>query len=234
VYLKHPSPTSQTRIEALKQTVTFLSQNVDILLVSTPLLFIPKTWLPLATNPTRTRTPNHIGNLPNQGNNIPVQPHAPILPNLDSNQNLTLFFIRTQHHVYAIWKPSPPHALFSSLSIPYDILERLDLNLSQSLAPIHHRLYSHGLNQHLHMNNKESSYPSTSSHQLNLHQHTIVSHTNRNHLEVINMKQSRNSTKTTRNWLKTGVCRSDSWATRSNPPDTSGLTGAHCPVWPAT
>lgn len=36
--------------------------KVDILLASTTLLFIPKTWLHLSTNPNIIRTPNHIRN----------------------------------------------------------------------------------------------------------------------------------------------------------------------------
>ena len=50
-------------------------------------------------------------------------------------------------------------------------------------------------------------YPSTNSHQLDSHQHTIVSHMNRNHLEVTYRKHSRKSTKkkstpTQTNWNK--------------------------------
>lgn len=42
---------------------------------------------------------------------------------------------------------------------------------------------------------------SISLHQLDPHQYTTVSHTYRNHLEVINMKQYRKSNKTTQNLL---------------------------------
>jgi hypothetical protein len=66
-----------------------------------------------------------------------------------------------------------------------------------------------------HEQQKKTPYPSTSLYQLDLHQHTIVSHINRNLLEAINMKQSTSSMNTTRNWLQPGVYRSDRRATRS-------------------
>ena len=70
----------------------------------------------LATNPTRNRTHNNIGNLPNQGNNISIQLQTSIFLNLNSNPNLTTLFICTQHHMYPIWKPSHSRAFFSSLN----------------------------------------------------------------------------------------------------------------------
>ena len=81
------------------------------------------------------------------------------------------------------------------------------------------------------MNNEETLYLSTSSHQLNSHHHTIVSHTCRNHLEVINMKQSRNSTKPTPSW-SLSVRSSDylvwphqhHWSGRRHPPGVTGFT----------
>ena len=39
-------------------------------LATTLLLFIPKTFMPLTMNPTRTGTANHIGNPTNEGNNL--------------------------------------------------------------------------------------------------------------------------------------------------------------------
>lgn len=108
----------------------FFSQKIDILLASISLRFIPTMWLSISTNPTITRLLN-IGNLTNQRNNILIQLHTSIFPNLNSNLNLTPLYIHTQHHVYAIWKHSHARVLFSSLSIPRDILDLIDLNFSQ-------------------------------------------------------------------------------------------------------
>lgn len=125
MHLKHYSLNSQTKIETLKQTLKFFSQKVNVLLASIPLL-LPITWLLLATNPSKTRTPNHIENLPNQGNNIPYNSTLQSFYTWISTPHLTHLFIWTQHHMYAIRKPSSPHALLFSLSI----LDRLDLNFS--------------------------------------------------------------------------------------------------------
>jgi hypothetical protein len=71
-----------TRIETSKQTQTFHSQKVDICNLPLPSilhLFTPITWLFLAKNPTHTRCPNPLGNLPVQERNFtnsvrPVRP----------------------------------------------------------------------------------------------------------------------------------------------------------------
>ena len=93
-----------------------------------------------------------------------------------------------------------------------------------SLVPIHHWLYSYASSNTCTWTTKKHHMWVQARTTWLTHQHTIVSHTNRNHLEITNMKQSINSMKTTRNWLPLGVCWSDHRATQSDRPDTFGVT----------